>query len=208
MAAMEHWRRVHWATALLGGVIGGLILGWGLGSYATCADGPGCQIRLDSVNALGTWVGGLGTIGALLLGILALRGDANEKRRSAVLDSRRSAIRFKPYGRHPGKPIYHGVRIEVTNQTAVDMTDVSFVLDDGDQGRRKTLGSTAQIHSGRPWGVSTTLQDLGVSPLPLMPETEAGRIINTELAPRVSLHFSLHGQRFVRTAEDVRSAEV
>ncbi|WP_299520510.1 hypothetical protein [uncultured Serinicoccus sp.] len=96
--------------------------------------------------------------------------------------------------------------MEVTNQTAVDMTDVSFVLDDAILHQRKVLGSADQVHSGRIFGVSATADELGLPPLPLEQETKARGIINSDLVPRVSLHFSIRGERFVRTGADVRRA--
>lgn len=189
---------------LLIGVLIGIAIGWAAGSWTACASGPGCEIRVDSISALGTWVGGLGTVGALIYGVRAFRADVSERERAIILDSRRSAARYEPVGRDASKGVYTKVNIAVTNQTAVDMTDVAFVLDRGTEAE-KVLRKAAQVHSGRVFGVTSSVDELGVPALPLAPQQEAGTIIKTELAPRLSLMFSVHGERFVRLEGDVQS---
>lgn len=47
-----------------------MAIGWGLGSWTTCAAGPGCELRLDAVNTLVGLVGGIGTFVTLLIGVI------------------------------------------------------------------------------------------------------------------------------------------
>lgn len=73
---VEHWRGVGlvWAGLVVGGTIG-----WWAGSFTACASG-GCQVRVDSIGALGTWVGGLGTIAAVLAAVVAFKGEEDARR--------------------------------------------------------------------------------------------------------------------------------
>lgn len=191
--------------ALLIGALVGLVIGWVLGGWTACSDGPGCEVRADIVTAVGTWVGGLGTFGTLLYGVVKFRGDSAEQRRAVILDSRRSAIRFVPKGADSYGKYYRKVHITVTNQTAVDMTDVQIVLDRGTD-KERVLMHSLQVHSGRDFGTSATVEELGLPDLPLEPEITAGAIINEKLEPRVSLLFQVHGESFVRTGTVVSSA--
>lgn len=185
------------------GVVAGFVIGWGVGSWTACAPGPGCEVRVNAIGALGTWVGGLGTVGALIYGVRTFRDDAAERKRAITLDSRRSAVRYKPMA-----PIRSGtytkVNIAVTNQGAVDMTDVSLVLDRGTDAET-VLGSADQVHSGRLFGVTKSVEELGLQELPTEPQQAANKVVKAELAPRVSLVFSVGGERFVRVGSDVQS---
>lgn len=60
----------------------GLVIGFWAGGFTSCA-GKGCEVRVDSMEALGTWVGGLGTIAAVIYAAAAFRHD-HEKRAEAA----------------------------------------------------------------------------------------------------------------------------
>lgn len=104
-------------VALLIGAAAGIAVGWGLGSWTTCAKGSGCELRLDAVKTVVALIGGIGTFVTLLIGVITFSRDSREKARATILDSRRSAIRMKPAGLDNGRGTYSKVQIEVTNQT-------------------------------------------------------------------------------------------
>jgi hypothetical protein len=75
------WLAAHWRVVLgvFGGLLAGAVIGWVLGSYSACRD-SGCKVRVDSVEAIGTWVGGLGTIAAVLAAVVAFRSEEAARR--------------------------------------------------------------------------------------------------------------------------------
>lgn len=188
-------------VALLIGAAAGIAVGWGLGSWTTCAKGSGCELRLDAVNTVVALIGGIGTFVTLLIGVITFSRDSREKARATILDSRRSAIRMKPVGLDNGRGTYSRVQIEVTNQTSKDMMDISFLLDRG-TGSERILREDHQVHSGRTFGTSIALADAGLEPLG---KDEARKVINSELKNRVAFLFEIDGEGFVREGDVVRS---
>lgn len=188
-------------VALLIGAAIGIAVGWGLGSWTTCATGPECDLRLDAVNTVVALIGGIGTFVTLLIGVITFSRDGREKARETVLDSRRSAIRMKPVGFDSGRGTYSKVQIEVSNQTGKDMMAVSFVLDLGTTSER-VLRTDHQVHSGRTFGTSIGVADVGLEPLN---KDDARKIINDELRNRIAFLFHIDGEGFIREGDDVRS---
>lgn len=188
-------------VALLIGAAVGIAVGWGLGSWTTCAKGPGCELRLDAVNTVVALIGGIGTFVTLLIGVITFSRGSREKARATILDARRSAIRMKPVSFDSYRRTYSKVHIEVTNQTAKDMMDISFVLDRGTDFER-VLEEDHQVHSGRTFGTSIAVADFGLEPLG---EDEARKVINSELKNRVTFLFDIDGEGFARENDIVRS---
>lgn len=198
---MRALHKIGTPVALLIGAAAGIAVGWGLGSWTTCAKGSGCELRLDAVNTVVALIGGIGTFVTLLIGVITFSRDSREKARATVLDSRRSAVRMKPVGFDSGRGTYSRVQIEVTNQTPKDMMDISFVLDRG-TGSERVLREDHQVHSGRTFGTSITMSAAGLEPLG---EDEALRAINSELKNRVAFLFDIDGEGFVREGDVLRS---
>lgn len=86
-----------------------LAIGWWVGGYMACVGSAGgCQVRWESVTALGTWFAGLGTIAAFVIAAQAFRADqmardaaerrANEtqadRRRRERADAERISVRI------------------------------------------------------------------------------------------------------------------
>lgn len=74
----RHWRGL---ASALGGALVGLVIGFAAGGYLACAPSIQCEFRADLAGALGTWVGGLGTIGAVVFAIIAFRSEEASRRR-------------------------------------------------------------------------------------------------------------------------------
>lgn len=199
---MKWLGRIGTPLALLIGAAAGIVIGWGLGSWTTCAAGPGCDLRLDAVNTVVGLVGGIGTFVALLIGLIAFSQENSAKARATVLDSRRSAVRFKPVGYDQGNGRYSKIHIEVTNQTAKDMMNVSFVLDRGKESER-ILRKEHQVHSGQTFGTSVSAAEVELAPLH-GDENKVREIINSQLRNRVSFFFDIDGEGFVREGGDVQ----
>lgn len=72
----------HLSALLFGGIgllVGGVI-GFVAGGWASCAPSEACEFKADLAGALGTWVGGLGTIGALIFAVRAFRSEEASRR--------------------------------------------------------------------------------------------------------------------------------
>ena len=89
----------------------------------------------------------------------------------------------------------------MTNQTGKDMTAVSFVLDHGTTSEC-VLKRADQVHSGRTFGTSIGLADVGLGPLN---EAAARKIINSEIKNRIAFLFNIDGERFIREGDVVQS---
>ncbi|MBB1513781.1 hypothetical protein H5399_14400 [Tessaracoccus sp. MC1627] len=73
---MARWLDAANASFAIGGFAAGGALGWWAGSFATCAAAAvQCQASVDAIAAVGTWVGGLGTVGAVIYAAATLRRD-------------------------------------------------------------------------------------------------------------------------------------
>lgn len=188
-------------VALLIGAAIGMAVGWGLGSWTTCATGPGCDLRLDAVDTVVALIGGIGTFVTLLIGLITFSRDGRKKARETVLDSRRSAVRTKPAGFDSGRGTYSKIQIEVTNQTGKDMMAVSFVLDHGTDSEC-VLQRAEQVHSGRTFGTSIRFAKLGLDPLN---EAAARKIINSKIKNRIAFLFHIDGEGFIRKSDVVKS---
>ena len=75
----RHW---GWLAWVLLGLAVGLSGGFFWGSYAgACSGNDECSARWDAVGAVGTWVGGLGTIAAVLVAAQAFQVEEHARRR-------------------------------------------------------------------------------------------------------------------------------
>lgn len=198
---MRALNKVGGPVAILIGAAIGIAVGWGLGSWTTCGIGTECKLRLDAVDTVVTLIGGVGTFITLLIGVITFSRDGREKARETVLDSRRSAIRMEPVGFDESRGTYSKFQIEVTNQTAKDMMAVSFVLDHGSISER-ILRTDYQVHSGRTFGTSISVADVGREPLK---EDDARKFIKSELKNRITFFFDIDGEGFIREGDVVKS---
>lgn len=80
----SNWLDAHWRSAFLVfvGVVVGAAVGWWLGSWTSC--GNACEPRVSAIEAVGTWVGGLGTVGAVGFAVIAFRAEERERRAAEV----------------------------------------------------------------------------------------------------------------------------
>jgi hypothetical protein len=71
----------------------GLVVGFIAGGYLACSPASACEFKADLAGALGTWVGGLGTIGALVFAVIAFRSEEESRRRDEHARIRAEAAR-------------------------------------------------------------------------------------------------------------------
>lgn len=86
-AVGSHRRSVWISLCLLGG-LGLLLLGWILGNWMACT-GEECSFDTELFAGLGTWVGGIGTVVALVFAALQLSADFEERARTRHADEMR-----------------------------------------------------------------------------------------------------------------------
>jgi hypothetical protein len=85
--------RFGWAAV---GLLGGLAIGWWAGSFTTACGPAECHASWDAIEAIGTWVGGLGTVAAVLFAARAFTSEERQRRqeqeaRLQQLERRRDA---------------------------------------------------------------------------------------------------------------------
>jgi hypothetical protein len=68
--------RTGWALLL--GLAAGLSIGWLAGSFTACAETK-CEANTAAIEAAGTWVGGLGTIAAVLFAVNQFRAEQRHR---------------------------------------------------------------------------------------------------------------------------------
>jgi hypothetical protein len=73
----RHATPLAWATVAL---LLGTALGWWAESFTACARGGSCAARVDAIEAVGTWVAGLGTVAAVLYAAMAFRSEEQSRR--------------------------------------------------------------------------------------------------------------------------------
>ena len=73
------WIDRHWRSLLFGviGLLLGGVVGWWAGSATACQS---CQANTAGIEALGTWVGGLGTVAAVGFAVVAFRSEEQSRR--------------------------------------------------------------------------------------------------------------------------------
>jgi hypothetical protein len=73
------WIDNHWRSVLFGvtGFLVGGVTGWWAGSATACVN---CQANTAGIEALGTWVGGLGTVAAVAFAVIAFRSEEQSRR--------------------------------------------------------------------------------------------------------------------------------
>lgn len=111
------------------GCLVGLAIGWWAGSFTACAlTEDGCEVRVQAIEALGTWVGGVGTILAVGAAILAFRSEERSRRSS----ERREANAKLQQSR---QALENATRIVVTaklvSYTGDDITEIVFEISNG-----------------------------------------------------------------------------
>lgn len=181
-----------WGWLLLG-VSVGVALGWLAGSWTTCSVGGSCEPRIASIEAVGTWVGGLATTGALLLTAHQLGEGSRRRHRTALIDARRSALRLRAIDEKDGRFLSVEARLE--NKSTRDLVDVALLLDG------EIIEGEHQIHPGKTRWFTLRVNGLGISELPSKPETRSGQILREMLGNRLEVSFELDGYRFVRSLE-------
>lgn len=69
--------KLGWAIVAL---LFGLAVGWWAGSFTTACAPAACQANVDAIEAAGTWVGGLGTVAAVLFAARVFTSEERARR--------------------------------------------------------------------------------------------------------------------------------
>lgn len=200
---VRHWHQIVW---LVGGILIGGTAGWLAGSYTTCARSQaGCEVRWESIEAAGTWVGGLGTIAAVLAAVVAFRSEEQARRDQMDQEISESRERLRIARREAGKvqvdAIVGGtagheiteIRVHVTNGTN---TTPAFKL----TGSADGLGPLRELHRLDPGEGATTSFRFGHNSGNQridVPMDEHQQYV-ADLAARVEIEFEMNGHRWKR----------
>ena len=174
-------------------------LGWALGTWSTCRGGA-CSFDPDLFGALGTWVGGLGTIGALIFAGRQLRADARREKQNAdetwkQIKDDASRVRLECHvGQWVGEQVAQ-ISYTVFNEAPEPAYDVS--LDLGGQ-ITVPLGLIKPMKDGRnPWanvlGKWKTMTSVG-------DPAEGWRMRDAS-----TLTFTMHGKKWTQTGNDLKT---
>lgn len=200
--------------AIVGAVFVGVVIGWLIGSAATC--GAGCGFDVALFEAIGTWTGGVGV--ALVGGAYAIyaarrnsrldKAEADRRAREEAerqevreRDSARAlanmcALRFQP---KPGAgPIYD--RVHISFQNKIDEVVFAPTLRGVDG---EVFQQDGQVAPSRTWGTTIPLSKLGLSQT-FADEVAARQALNDDgVKEQLTFEFTIRGYRFVRTGSTV-----
>lgn len=183
-----------------------LIFGWWLGSWSACRDRP-CSFDVGVFEAVGTWVGGLGT--AIAAGAAALefraRGVRDFKERQHELTTltavaRSCTVRAKPTSESSGQ--YAFVQVEFANKTSYFVRNVVW----RDSAGAVLAEADLVVPGGQPFGQKFPIAQFGINAPLKGPEAAATAIVKREVEATIIFEYTIEGMRFRRQGSDVELA--
>lgn len=189
-----------WLTVIGAGAL--FALGWLAGSWTTCR-ASGCTFDVQLFEAVGTWVGGLGTVLAVVIATHQLRtviASSMQENRANEAGAERAArrVKFRAKPLKPHATVYKAVGVTVTNTSTETLTSLVLRTSDG-----TILKETEQVDPQREWLVTVPAGEVDLDDL-LIEGAEAR--VRAEVEQRLELAFDLGGYRFVRTRTGMRKA--
>lgn len=141
-----------WSPRLGWLVVGVLIAGpvaWWAGAWVGCSRAQhGCEYRADSVEALGTWFGAIGTVAAVLAAVHAFRSE--ERSRNA--QSEKDTLRHRAVERRFAKEASAvTISVSATHTMGTNVLGYTISISNG--------ADTTPIYGLRGWDFSGPLQD-------------------------------------------------
>lgn len=186
-------------------------LGWWVGSWTACASSEGCEVRVASVEALGTWVGGIATAAGLVFAGIQLRLNRAEAESRQRLEAERRRILARqvtisvlPHTAAFGRLDEFKVVVKNTSDEYVTAVDL-FV------GDRQIDGTKEQVHPGLDWTWTLKAAPLLSKEIPARPsgrafeDPELVRAVKDEVLPLLRIQYTIEGTRFERDFQSVKS---
>lgn len=193
------------AVALLTGV-----LGWWVGSWTACASGGSCEVRVASVEALGTWVGGIATAVGLVFAGLQLRQNRAEVESRQQLEAarlralaRQVTISVLPHTAAFGR--LDELKVVVKNKSSEFVTNVDLFVAD-----RQIDGTKEQVHPGLDWTWTLSAASLLSREITARPagraadDSELVRAVRDEFLPILRIQYTIGSARFERDYQSVQ----
>lgn len=194
--------------------LSGVAIGWCAGSWTACsASASGCEVRVASIEAAGTWVGGLATAAGLIFAGAELRHTRRSASEHAAkqLDelrvlARKVTLQVEPRSDYGG--YLTGVVVKVTNKTDRYVTRVELTV----RGKKIPFMQD-QIHPSRFWTWRVDASDLFEVPVVARPrgrvseEPEVKRAVRERAHGRVFIEYTIDTARFKRDPRNISMIE-
>lgn len=202
------WVDQHWRSLLSGaiGILLGGIVGWWAGSASACER---CQANTAGIEALGTWVGGIGTVAAVGFAVVAFRSEENSRRdlerrllmtrreqdEHDRLEAEKITIRFSVRSYLAGD-LATALLAQIHNGTST--TDV-FKLS-GKHEDFGTIGFTHKLEAGQSYDQNFLFGHMnGARPDPLqLPSKDLMAAWIQDQVQKIEISFELGGKRWSR----------
>lgn len=166
-------------------------------------------MRVASVEALGTWVGGLATAVGLVFAGMQLRQNRTEAEERQRLYEKHLRVRARlitisaaPHTAEYGR--LNQVRVEVANKSDEYVTDIQLFVG------KIPIGETKeQVHPDRNWIWKLPTESLPIRDIPARPAGPASedrdliRKVRAELLPLLRIQYTIGNVRFERDHKDV-----
>jgi hypothetical protein len=192
----------------VGGLLVGVAIGWWAGSFTACSRSTnGCETRVASIEALGTWVGGLGTVAAVMFAAVTFRNE-ERSRREAERRSRMTQLERERLDQDEAEQV--SIRCQIGSFTAERVTEVRVHVHNGTnstplyklRGRLERFGNLNTKHeleAGKTATKSFPMGYMGTTlPAVPVPLDERDEWL-ADLTSKVVIVFEMNGEKWMRT---------
>ncbi|TCC08531.1 hypothetical protein [Kribbella soli] len=208
----------------------GLTTGWWAGAFTTACGPADCHANWDAIEAIGTWVGGIGTVAAVLFAVRAFRSEEAARRdeqatrvvqmqreQDAEFEKRLAAARDLDRIHTEANMVFGVVTAYVGNRVEIQCIRVSIRNGANEtetfkmSGELPGYGQTRLVHSlagGQSEQLAAFGQPLGTptDQLPkAVPEADRARFYE-ELTAALTITFDMNGRSWRRVGR--REAEL
>lgn len=196
---------VFWIKIVLA-LLAALVLGWGLGSWSACRDRP-CSFDVNLFEAVGTWVGGLGTgiaagVAAFELRARRVKNRVERQNEIATLKAvaQSCAVRARPTSESSGQYAY--VQVEFANRTPYFVRNVVW----RDSADAILAEADLVTPGGEPFGQKFPIARFGISAPLRGPKADATAVVRRDVEATMIFEYTIEGLRFRRQGSDVQLA--
>jgi len=167
-------------------------------------------VRVASVEAVGTWVGGITTAAGLVFAGIQLRQNREEVEARQVVEAtrlrilaRQVTISVSPHTALSGR--LHEIKVVVKNKSSEYVTAVDLFIGD-----RQIDDTKEQVHPGLDWTWILSTAALLTNEIPARPSGRASedpdlvRTVRDEVLPTLRIRYTVGTARFERDHQSVK----